>query len=152
MLKLTLNAFLSLLCRGSYGDSRFVRCLAFAGNICESIWSNFTFTHSHLWVLLQIVQDSLKKIETLVAYRAPVVHRKSYHGYDKRDMKDFGSEGYEEEERELEKLRREKADREDRVMTKLLLLTQIFLHPIDLLAVEIENGRDNLLADDSDSR
>jgi hypothetical protein len=119
-----------------------VRCLAFGGNIYEAVWSDFAYKSVHLLLLTHTTEHLLSSTLTLALFREKMMHRRSYHGFDKRDIKDFHMEGFEEEETELEQRRQAKADRHDQIMTMLLLVTQFYLQPIDLLSAYIENSRE----------
>lgn len=119
-----------------------VRCLAFAGNIDETIWSSFMYKTKHLDAITAVTDNLLTTIQTLISMKSPITIRKSYIGYDKRDKAEYNMEGYDEEEAQQDKARHDKADREDQIMTKLLLITQFFFHPVELISIRIENFRD----------
>lgn len=120
-----------------------MRCLAFASNIQDDIWAQFAAEkETHVLLLLHTAEHLVHKTESIFHAKVIPVHRQSYLGYDKRDVKDYHVEGYAEEEEELRRQLEEKADREDRIMTNLLLLTQLFAHPIEMLEVMVENARD----------
>eukprot|EP01033_Poteriospumella_lacustris_P010464 gene10464-7439_t len=119
-----------------------VRCLAFAGNIYEVLWVEFANRSAHLLLLIHSTEYLLKSVYELSIFREKPIHRRSYHGFDKRDIKDYNMEGFEDEERELEERSQAKADREERMMTMLLAATHFYQQPLDLLSVFIENQRD----------
>lgn len=119
-----------------------VRCLAFAGNVYEALWEDFADRSAHLLLLIHGTEYLLKSVYQLSIFREKPIHRRSYHGFDKRDIKDYNMEGFEDEERELEERRQAKADREERMMTMLLAATHFYQHPLDLLSVFIENHRE----------
>lgn len=119
-----------------------MRCLAFGGNICETIWCDFAHKSAHVLLLMHATEFLLSSSHQLAIFREKPMHRRSYHGFDKRDIKEYNVEGYEDEELELEQRKQAKAEREEQIMTMLLLVTQFFMYPVDLLSVYIENARE----------
>jgi hypothetical protein len=122
--------------------STIIRCLAYAGNIYESLWQEFidyegSFVHVD-WIL-QMAFRLIKRVHQLCLQPIKPPTRRSYYGYDQRDIQDYGSEGYIEEDKEWQEFQQKKEQKMQQIQTKLLVLHQFFgLKKISLISEMIQ--------------
>eukprot|EP00981_Chlorochromonas_danica_P009535 scaffold2721_cov181-Ochromonas_danica.AAC.13 len=119
------------------------RCLAFASNIFDDLWVQYTAFHPRkLCNVLLACKVVPKKVRQLATLNTPVKRRSSYLGYDPRDKRDFNVEGYDEEDARYEQEIAFKAGIEDSIMVYLLLLSQFFYKHQEDITIHIANSRD----------
>ena len=77
--------------------SKAAQCLAFVGNICPTMWSEYMSNKDRVETILNSTILNCKKISELATSQAskPANNRNQpYLGYDERDAKDFNIPGY----------------------------------------------------------
>jgi len=139
------------------GSDTELRCLAYAGVIYNSLWTDFTaLNKSNLRKVYQTIDSTLNAVHELLGVYEEMKSKYSsnkgpYAGFDERDIKEYNMDGWEEFQgdkytgsAEVQALAEELKDAEHVLMVLLLLLSQIFGHCASL---KDHLGRNSLLCD-----
>lgn len=149
-------------------------CLAHISNIHDTIWNEFLerFHHLHyhdkiptlpshtssstpsdpdncnshfLHILFLLIDNLIAKLKAIKDYEYPKLQTEVYIGYDERDALDYNTEGYQTLENEKEVIQNMKNKHEHCFEIFLLILYQIFYLKNDMIMIQIEENRLDLL-------
>mmetsp|Transcript_32012 Transcript_32012/g.53983 ORF Transcript_32012/g.53983 Transcript_32012/m.53983 type:complete len:593 (-) Transcript_32012:520-2298(-) len=116
------------------------RSLAFAAEICPGLWPSFSeigSLNAHIAMILQAARSAIQCVNILLSnlpQTGPANPEFAYLGYDDRDARDYNMEGYAADsaqaEEEKARIEGETHRIQDTVMVWLLMLYQMFSHPL----------------------
>lgn len=149
-------------------------CLVHISNIHDTIWNEFLEQFHHLnyhdkiptlpsntsstipsdpdtcnshflHILFLLIDTLIAKLKAIKDYEYPKLQTEVYIGYDERDAADYNTEGYQTLENEKEVIQNMKNKHEHCFEIFLLILYQIFYLKNDMIMIQIEENRLDLL-------